>query len=74
MIAPAKAGKFTLYDDERQGFAAERATAQLLSPPQTVTRPHRSRSVPLRFEKRGQHRFRRQWQVGLREEVRNLLP
>ncbi|MCE6979303.1 hypothetical protein EI534_18365 [Pseudomonas frederiksbergensis] len=26
MIAPAKAGKFTLYGAERQGFAAERAT------------------------------------------------
>ncbi|MSU95602.1 hypothetical protein C1X35_08755 [Pseudomonas sp. FW306-1C-G01A] len=25
MIAPAKAGKFTLYRGERQGFAAERA-------------------------------------------------
>ncbi|TBN50570.1 hypothetical protein EYC95_01295 [Pseudomonas sp. BGI-2] len=27
MIAPAKAGKFTLYGAERQGFAAERAVA-----------------------------------------------
>ncbi len=30
MIAPAKAGKFTLYGAERQGFAAERA---ILVPP-----------------------------------------
>jgi hypothetical protein len=28
MIAPAKAGKFTLYRAERQGFAAERVVAQ----------------------------------------------
>ncbi|WP_449437992.1 type VI secretion system amidase effector protein Tae4 [Pseudomonas migulae] len=29
MIAPAKAGKFTLYRGERQGFAAERAFAHV---------------------------------------------
>jgi hypothetical protein len=39
MIAPAKAGKFTLYRGERQGFAAERAFA----PSITITSPRRSR-------------------------------
>jgi hypothetical protein len=31
MIAPAKAGKFTLYRGERQGFAAERAFAHSIA-------------------------------------------
>lgn len=42
MIAPAKAGKFTLYRAERQGFAAERAVAKKMMPlPGPVARePH----------------------------------
>jgi len=32
MIAPAKAGKFTLYGGERQGFTAERLRYTVIAP------------------------------------------
>ncbi|QAY82902.1 hypothetical protein [Pseudomonas arsenicoxydans] len=44
MIAPAKAGKFTLYGDERQGLTAERPLHTLIVP--TLPRGNASRDAP----------------------------
>ncbi|KAA0994545.1 hypothetical protein FQ192_14555 [Pseudomonas sp. ANT_J12] len=44
MIAPAKAGKFTLYRAERQGFTAERAFRTLIV--STLQRGNASRDAP----------------------------
>ena len=72
MIAPAKAGKFTLYRGERQGLAAERAIR--MGPPLHDDRSHAPRGNASRDAPRSSHTAGVEPGTDLTQSVTGCIP